>query len=174
MRSSLIIITFFVLLFSCSVGHKRADDYIYPESNPYPKIFKTILHSEYGELLKTDLETSSLSFDCTQRNDQPYYWCGIDGELVTKKSGLPSRLETIFHVQLPEWAVSNVTQMIKTIKKRSQKLTVIIHRNPQVDVKKNAFWNQLFLFYDNRSCIAFLDTESLCPKSAKVENIYLK
>ena len=172
MQNNNLILLFLLILPSCSNVQEK--QYIYPASNPYPQIFETVLDEHLGDLLKTKIMASTISLDCTERNDQPYFWCGIDGELDRKVEGMPPRLETIFHVQLPKWGVRNVEKLLNKIKKRSEILTVVIHRNPKIDKKRNSFWNQLFLFYDEKSCVAFLETENHCPNKAKVENIYLK
>lgn len=141
MLNKLFFFNLLLVLFSCSNIQKK--EYTYPMSNPYPKVFDTVEDEYYGDLLKTNIKASTIKFECTERNDQPYFWCGIDGELIGTAQELPSKIETIFHVQLPKWAVHNVEILLKKIKKRSDFLTVIIHRNPKIDAKRNVFWNQL-------------------------------
>ena len=172
MLNKFLFISLLTTLLSCSQIKKK--EYIYPRSNPYPEIFEIVKDEHYGDLLKTKIKASTIKFECTERNDQPYYWCGIDGELERRTQDLPSKLETIFHVQLPKWGVRNVKSLLRKIQKRSDLLTMIIHRDPKIDTKRNAFWNQLFLFFDKKSCVAFLNTENHCPKETRVENIYLK
>lgn len=169
---------YFLLLFlvsSCSTSQKVRKDYSYPVSNPYPELFTTINYSD-GELLKVNLEPTSLDFHCNKRSDaQPYYWCGLDGIFSKPVEGLPQRFEGIFHVQLPKWAVRNIRNLITSFKSGKHNLTIILHRDPQIDKKRKAFWNQMFAFYNKNSCVAFLGLEDeLCPSGAKHIDIYLK
>lgn len=164
---------FVILLFISSCSSINDKKYVYPVSNPYPKLFDT-LKSSTGDLLMTKIDFSTLNFSCSKRTDgQPYYWCLFQGEFFKKVDQLPSKLSALFHVQLPSWGVRNVKSFIK--KSTSKSLTVFLLWNPYLDKEDGSVVSKMFAFHDSKSCIAFLGHEDeLCPKDKEIVNIYQK
>lgn len=139
--------------------------------SPLSKLFTKVDGGDIT-LLKTELKPNSLSLDCTKRRDQPYYWCGLDGNFRFPHPGLPEAMEAIFHVQLPLKSVKKIERLVENNFKKSDHFTIVIHQNPQIDYKQNRVWNQLFAFYDDHKCVAFLGRADLCPKMTTVLDIY--
>ncbi len=172
MQNSIII---FLLIFLSSCSSIENKEYNNPEPNPYPKIFK-LKHTSSGPLITTRLKTKGLKLNCSLRTDgQPYYWCSLEGKFSKTYVNLPSKYFGVFHVQLPPWAVKNVRNAIRKIKIEEDSISIIIHRDPSEDEAMNTLSSQLFAFYGQKKCVAFLGMEDeLCPKGSSFLNIYAK
>ena len=162
---------FLLSLSSCSSFQEKSKQikYEYPPDNPYPTIMKKAKSSEMLALL-VELKPKSLKFDCTLRNDSPYYWCGVDGVIQNPDPKLPKKVGTTYHrvVNLEGKKVSE--NLIKRLKKANKPVFLVTPRSFHID--DNEFGNLMFGIYNEDECMNLFHDYSTCPGTSKKLNIF--
>lgn len=159
------LLIYFLLITSCSTLLK--DKYPVEWKSPFPSILEDIyLEKEEQLVYKAKLVASSLEFDCTLRNDSPYYWCGIDGTFVEKDPKLPSTLSGLYHsvVNIKGKKVSEKI-VSKMIKKKEIISVISTNRAGKYD---DYILVKILAFYNSEFCITFFGHDEFCPKTAKI------
>jgi len=173
-KNNVKIILFFLLITSCSYlkkQQKKEVEYIYPPINKFPSVMKEI-QTKDGPVLMVELKPESLEFECTLRNDSPYYWCGIDGEIKNPDPKIPSKVTTVYHTVVTEKGKSASLKFVKRLKELKKPVFFIITCGVDVDKQDYTLSAQMFGAYNEYECMEVFGDYSLCPETSKILDIH--
>lgn len=165
---------FFPLLFtlSCSSVNKNTATLSTSAKNPYPKIFESVNAHDGNLELLARVEPSSLTLDCSLRNDSPYYWCYVEADLIKKNSKYPQKVGAVYHTVVDDKGVKVSKDIIDQFKKNKSKMVLVISFKASINDKDNMFSAQLMGMYNSKVCINLFDDYSNCPKKSKKIDVH--
>lgn len=168
LKNNFIAPTIVVLFSACSpLQNTKTDNTL---TNPYPSIMKLFVYKERVPSLIVELEAKSLTFKCSLRNDSPYYWCGIEGNINNPDFKLPKKVIVTFHRVVDKKTkkvAENFFQKLKT----SNKPIFLVSPN-SYQISNNEFGNLMFGVYNEDVCMDLFRDFEACPKSAKKFDLY--
>ncbi len=172
------IITLVVALLSllgCSVGKMKQQkdaQFEVTSRNPYPTIMQEFRNKDDISYFIVELKPESLQFDCSLRNDSPYYWCGVDGELKKRDLKLPEKIGTVFQSVVEQKVKLAAKKLILRLKKANKAVYLVSPIAYFIDKKSGEFTNTIRGIYNEDECMNLFDDFSTCPQSAKKFDLY--
>lgn len=166
------LIFIFIFTYACSQIPKaeKKPNWKYPPTNPFPSILKTRHYGDGNIALSTELK--SINMSCRLRNDSPYYWCDLEGELINPDSTLPTKISSTFHVVVGEKGKIATLSLLKRLKKTNKPITIILEKSAFITSVDNSIYSQLLGLYTADECFDLLYDFSLCPTNAKKLEIF--
>lgn len=144
----------------------------YPPDNPFPSILKQKEYADQRVALLAKLKANTLKMTCNLRNDSPYYWCGLEGELLNPSSELPKKLGTFFHVVVAEEGKQAAINLTNRMIENGEAVTAVLNTRPFIMDDNKSVSSQLYGFYNSKECFDLFDDYSLCPNTAKKLDIF--
>jgi len=168
--NNFIFFTLFCFLFACTTEEKRSTEWEYPPVNPYPTVMNEGKCKDGPPCIIVELDPKSLKFDCTLRNDSPYYWCGIDGQIKNPDPKLPKIVGTVFHRIVDKKGKKTSKELVNRLKKADKPVFLVAPTGYYI--KSNEFGNAIFGIYNEDECMNLFYDFSSCPESAKKLDLY--
>lgn len=173
-KNNVKIILFFMLITSCSYLKKQLKkevEYIYPPVNQFPSIM-TEIESDGNPALLLKLKPESIYISCNLRNDSPYYWCSLEGEVEKPDPKLPKKVFSVYHTVMPEKGKLASLQLYKRLRKTKKTVFVILAIGVSIDKDDNDISGQFLGLFTDIECMHVFGDYSLCPRSSKILNIH--
>lgn len=171
--NNIVIFVFILLLESCGGQQykKKEESWEYPADNLYPTIMKSVPRIDGPPRVAVELKPKSLKLDCTLRNDSPYYWCGVDGEIKNPDPKLPKTVSTVYQRVVNAKGKKASENLIKRLKKANVPVFLVAPHTYSID-NDGTLGNYMYGIYNGDECMDIWDDYSACPVTAKKFDIY--
>ncbi len=169
-----VLIFIFLLLFQSCSGQqykKKKEQWEYPADNIYPTIMKQVPRNGGPPRVAVELTPKSLKFDCTLRNDSPYYWCGVDGVITNPDPKLPVRISTVYQRIVDARGKIVSESLIMRFKKANKPVFLVAPHTFSIG-DDGTLGNYMYGIYNDDECVDLWDDYSACPTTAKRLDIF--
>ncbi len=132
---------------------------------------KSVIREGGPPSVAVELKPESLEFDCTLRNDSPYYWCGVKGVIKNTDPKLPSKVGTVYQRVVDSKGKKVSEALISRLKKANIPVFLVAPHTFSID-DDGTFGNYMYGIYNRDECMDLWDDYSACPKSVKKLNVF--